>query len=247
MTVQVLEKKMFDEVLSEWKRNYGSDRKPDYRPLCTYVRKVVHGRIRTNYDLHYVDPRLSSGGEADVAFYVLKYMMKPSDRLRRLQQALHLNLPEDEYEEIWKIVRTRHFESEGFGLGTSEYVSSPFGHRIYKIPDKVLSYLRKGIDLSKQNKDEPLPSYFSPVNGKSFPLAKYYKSRGEVFTMRDYLDFFYASQKIGADNFIPEKEVDNQTDQAIEKFEKNVSLVEFNQSVSEMDDLFDCDSQFLDF
>lgn len=245
-----LQKKMFDEVLFEWRRNYGTRKNPDYRPLCSYVRKVVHGRLRTNFDLHYVNPSLSSGGEADVAFYVLKYMMKPSNRMIRLQQALRLNLPDDEYEDIWKLVRTRHFESEGFGLGTSDFhkVSS---HCVYHVPDKVLSHLRKGLELSKigNGVDDPQPSFFSPVDGSSHPLAKYYKSKGEVFGMQDFLDFFYSSKKIGADNFIPEKEVDNQTDQSIEKFEKNQKLVDFNQTSSNLDDLFDgdFDSQFLDF
>ena len=100
-----LQQKLFDEVLSEWKRNYGSRKHPDYRPLCTFVRKFVRGKLRTNYDLHYVNPVLSDGGSADVAFYVLKYMMKPSNRVTRLRRALTLNLSQDEFEDIWKIVK----------------------------------------------------------------------------------------------------------------------------------------------
>lgn len=247
-TCLTLQKTLFDEVLSEWKRNYGSRKFPDYKPLCTYVRKYVHGRLRTNFDLHYVNPTLSSGAESDVAFYVLKYMMKPSNRIIRLQQALHLNLPDDEYESIWKIVKTRHFESEGFGFGTSDF-DVVNGKRIYRVPDKVLNHLKKGLKLSNRMPDEPIASFYSPVDGSSHPLAKYYKSRSEVFTMQDYLDFFYASSKIGADNFIPEEPIDNQTDQLIVKFDKNVSLVEFSQSANEMDDLFDSDclNSFLDF
>lgn len=245
-----LEKKMFDEVLFEWRRNYGTRKNPIYKPLCTFVRKVVHGRLRTNFDLHYVNPSLSSGGEADVAFYVLKYMMKPSDRLIRLQRALRLNLPEDEYEYIWKLVHTRHFESIGFGLGTSEYDKID-SHHVYRVPDKVYDHLRACIARSKipNGVDDPSPSFFSPVDGSSHPLAKYYKSKGEVFDMQDFLDFFYSSKKIGSDNFIPQKELDNQTDQSIDKFEKNVKLVDFQQTASNLDDLFDdcTNSQFLDF
>lgn len=245
---QSLEKKLFDEVLFEWKRNYGTRKNPVYKPLCTYVRKVVHGRLRTNFDLHYVNPSLSNGGESDVAFYVLKYMMKPSFRLVRLQQALHLNLPQDEYEAIWKVVRSRHFESVGFGFGTSEYTSFN-GHWIYKVPDKVLEHLRKGIVLSKISSDEPMPSFFSPVDGKSFPLAKYYKSKGEVFNQQDFLDFFYASKNIGSDNVVISDNLDVcQTDIGIQKFEKNVGIADFNQSANELDDLFDSEfNNFLDF
>lgn len=243
-----LQKVLFDEVLSEWKRNFGSRKFPDYKPLCSYVRKVVHGRLRTNFDLHYVNPVLSSGAESDVSFYVLKYMLKPSDRAIRLQQALKLNLPEDEFVDIWKLVRCRHFESEGLGLGTSRYVSDN-GHRNYVIPDKVLSHLRRGIDLSKRKQDEPIPFFFSPIDGSSSPLAKYYKSKGEVFNQQDFLDFFYASKKIGADNVVIKDDIDVcQTDIQIDKFEKNVALVDFNSTANELDDLFDSDfDNFLDF
>lgn len=242
-----LQYKMFDAVLSNWVRNYGSKRSPDYKPLCKFVRKYVHGRLRTNFDLHYVNPSLSFGGEADVAFYCLKYMLKPSNRLVRLQQALRLNLPDDEYEDIWKLVKCRHVESEGFGLGTSEYHTLS-GHRIYHLSDKVSKFLRKGIDLSKTNPDEPIPSFFSPIDGSSRPLAKYYKSREEVFKMQDFLDFFYASKKIDADNVVFQDDVDNQTDQKIKKFDDNVLNVDFNSSSSELDDLFDDSGlTFLDF
>ena len=245
-----LQSVMFKEVLSDWRRNYGTRKHPDYKPLCSYVRKMVHGRLRTNFDLHYVNPTLSSGSEADVAFYVLKYMMKPSSRSVRLQQALRLNLPDDEYEDIWKLVRCRHFESEGFGLGTSNF-HKVGNHLVYDVPDSVFKHLRKGIDRSKVGNgvDDPQPSFFSPVDGSSHPLAKYYKSKGEIFTMQDFLDFFYSSKKIGSDNFIPEKDVDNQTDQSIEKFDKNLKLVDFEDTASNLDDLFDSDfnSNFLDF
>lgn len=183
-----LQETMFNVVKDCWSRNVGSKKFPKYVPCCEYVRKYVYGRLRTNFDLHYVDPRLSSGGESDVGFYIMKYMLKPSDRENRLQQALKLNLPDDEYNDIWKLVRTRHFESEGFGLGTSLYKSLDSGKRIYQIPEKVLNHLRKGIDLSKKMSSEPIPSFYSPIDGSSRPLAKYYKSREEIFTMQDYLD-----------------------------------------------------------
>lgn len=242
-----LQRKMFDAVLSSWVRNFGSRKNPDYKPLCNFVRKYVHGRLRTNFDLHYVNPSHSFAGEADVAFYVLKYMLKPSSRLQRLQQALRLNIPDDEYEDIWKLVKCRHVESEGFGLGTSEY-DSVNGHRFYRVPDRVRDYLKQGIELSKRNPDEPIPSFFSPIDGSSRPLAKYYKSRSEVYSMQDFLDFFYASKKIGADNVVFQDDVDNQTDQKIDKFDKNLMISDLNMSVSDMDDLFDVDSKdFLDF
>ena len=102
-----LESILFDALLAEWRRNYGSTRVPAYRPLCTYYRKFIGGKLSATYDLHYAVPSASDAGLASVAFYVCKYMLKPSTKEVRLQQALHLNLPDDEYETVWKTVRNR--------------------------------------------------------------------------------------------------------------------------------------------
>lgn len=251
-----LEKVMFDEVLAEWKRNVAppvwSEKKgkfipnsahPDYRPLCTYVRKFVNGKLRTNFDLHYVNPMLSDGGSADVAFYVLKYMMKPSNRALRLQQALHLNLDADEYDDIWSLVRPRHFESEAFGLGLAEYdrqAAKSEHRRRYKVAPEVLEHLRKGIALSKRQPGETMPSYILPDDGSLRPLAKYYKSNGDIYTMLDFLDFFYASKKIDADNVIVKDDI--HISQLLKKesdFEDKVKNVSFQQTALELDDVFD--------
>lgn len=228
-----LEKRLFDAVLLEWRRNYGSNRYPDYKPLCTYVCKYVHGRLRSNYDLHYVNDSLTSGGSADVCFYLLKYMLKPSVRSVRLQQALKLNLPDNEYEEIWSIVKCRHFESECFGLGTSDKKH---------IPDKIYEHLRHGLELSKHQQDEPNPSFFSPLDGSKHPLARYYKNCGDIYTMQDFLDFFYAS-RLSADNvIIPDYDSLSQLIKTEDDFNKMVSQVDFKDSTDELDDLFDDDS-----
>lgn len=256
-----LENRLFTEVLSDWKSNKTDKfitfrgkvvrdwRHPLWVPNCTYVRKFVNGKLRTSYDLHYVNPVLSSGGVADVGFYVTKYMMKPSDRAVRLQQALHMNLPSDEYEHIWSLVRPRHFESEAFGLGCSdfdvEFYSNGVGlnkKRIYRPHPTVLSHLRKGIEGSKHLPGEPIPSIYSPDNGKFVPLAKYYKGRPEVFTMDDFLDFFYASKKVGSDNVVYHDPDDpSQVDKRIDDYRRNLQDVSFQQTAYELDDLFDSD------
>lgn len=233
-----LEKVLFDEVLSEWKRNYGSTRKPLYRPLCTYVRKFIRGKLRTNYDLHYVNPVLSDNGSADVAFYVLKYMMKPSNRVTRLRQALSLNLPSEEFEDIWKVVKPRHFESEALGLGQSISRKIPF-HKVYEVAEPIKEHLWRGIDLSKHQPGEPIPSYFSPVDGSSHPLAKYYKNNPDIFDMQDFLDFFYASKKIGADNvIIKDDQHGSQLIKRVDDFEKKVHQLDERLSSTNLDDLF---------
>lgn len=239
-----LERVMFDAVLHEWRRNIGSIRKPIYRPLCTYVRKMVHGRIRTNFDLHYVNPSMTDGSTADVAFYTLKYMMKPSDRSVRLQQALHMNLPLDEYNEIWSLVRPRHFESNALGYGVSDTSNSASMAAYHK----VIEHLRKGIAASKHEVpgSDPMPLYFSPVDGKAAPLAKYYKNNPLVFDMQDFLDFFYAS-KTDADNVIVHD--DQSLSQMLlkeQKFNEQTNIVLERQSVDELDDMFDPLSTFYD-
>lgn len=229
-----LEKILFDNVLSEWKRNYGSDRNPIWKPLCTYVRKVIRGKIRSNFDLHYVNPVLSDGQEADVAFYCLKYLLKPSDRQIKLQQALHLNLPSDEYHKVWNIVKCRHFESEFFGLGQS--VKDSDGKPVFH--PKILSHLVDGVQRSKGNFD--FPCFFNPCSGKTFPLCSYYKNFSEVLSMRDVLDFYYALKDGRVDNVIitPDNKL-NGVDVRMYQFEKQRKIVDDYDSALELNELFD--------
>lgn len=169
-----LEKLLFDAVLLEWRRNYGSTRNPDYRPLCTYVRKFIRGQLKSNYDLHYMNSASSDAGNSDVAFYVSKYMMKPSDRAVRLQQALKLNLDSDEYDSVWSVVKPRFQASTGFGLSS----------------DVQRLYVRSCIDKSRECSD--FPKFYSNVSSASFPLSRYYIRKG-VYDVDD-ADFFLAKK-----------------------------------------------------
>lgn len=245
LTCQNLEHLLFKEVLAEWKRNVAppiwskkkqkyipNTRCPVYKPLCTYVRKFVRGKLRTNYDLHYANPILSDGGVADVAFYVLKYMMKPSDRAVRLQQALHMNLPEEEYEDIWKLVKPRHFESERFGLGKTKKEKD--SNKLVFSP-KIKDYIVHGMESSKSFSD--FPCFISPQNGNTFPLARYYQKFPELYSMFDATCFYYRSND-RADNMVIR---DRDLSQDLKKkhdFRKKVSEVDFKQTSSELDDLF---------
>ena len=224
-TPLILEKKMFDAVLAEWRRNYGSNRKPIWKPLCTYVRKMVRGRLRTNYDLHYVSPSASKNGESDVAFYVLKYMMKPSEKSTRLRQALSLNLDEEEYESIWSLVKPRHFESENLGLS----LKHP--------PDKIYKHLRLGIESSKGISDYPL--FLNPISGKPFPLARYYRNKGNIFSVQDFLDFDFNSKNKRADNVVIQDHVIEQELTKERMFEDNVALVDLKSDSNSFDVFFD--------
>lgn len=116
-----LESVLYKQVLSHWSRNVGSNRKPVYKSLCTFVQRVISGKIKSTYDLHYVQPSSLDGSSSDVLFYVSKYMLKPSDKVRRLQQALKLNLPEDEYDSVWSVVKPRWVASLNFGFGIYDF------------------------------------------------------------------------------------------------------------------------------
>lgn len=158
-------------ILKEWRRNYGSDRKPKYKPLCKYV-STFRGRT---FDFHYINPASTLEGEADVAFYVTKYLLKSDKWVDRLKSALKLNLSEDEFSDIWKKLKPRACVSKGWG--------DP------KNPE-VARYIRKGIDLSKESKAE-FAWYISPTVGNTFPLSPFYQRR--FLTMEDKLHYFYFS------------------------------------------------------
>lgn len=175
--IMQLETRGFANVLREWRRNYGSTRKPDYKPCCTYIRRMIRGELKSTYDFHYVNPSSSAQGAMDVAFYVTKYMMKPSERAVRLQRALKMNLDEDEYEDVWKLVRPCMCASPGLGMSD----------------DVQIDYVRSCIDRSKST-DSEFPRYYNSVNGKTFPLSRYYIRKG-LYNVDDATDFYFRSKK----------------------------------------------------
>lgn len=223
-----LEKLMFDSVLKEWRRNYGSRRKPDYRPLCTYKKLYVNHKIRTNFDLHYVNSSLSSDGTSDVAFYVTKYMMKPSKREERLQQALHLNLPEDEYDRVWSLVRSKTFASLGLGLNGS---LTPFG--VEPDPDLV-SYVRSCVELSKVHDESP--KFYVPSTGASFPLSRYYRSKFFCYNIDDEAFFSRFSRD---DNVILDDDTLSEKINRQEKHNLRVKTIESHDSSDQLNFLYE--------
>lgn len=196
-----IEHLMFKKVLQYWSRNYGSNRKPFYKPCCTYVRRIRFGKVETNYDLHYVVPSSLDGTLSDVPFYVTKYMLKPSDRAKSLHSALLLNLPESEYKRVWSLVKPRWFSSLNFGFG------------IYGLQPRKLSYsdrldILSGLDSFKVVKDSisrslvsaDSPKFYSPDTGKSFPLSRYWRSFGNLYTSEDAIAFHYKNPSWREDN-----------------------------------------------
>lgn len=152
----VIEPKLYKVVFDEWRRNYGSRRNPIWKPLFTYAQKWRHGKLYRNFDLHYVVPHSTEHGSDDVAFYCSKYLLKPCGKEVKLQQALKLNLDPLDYEDVWKIVRSRSFASLGFGGYT----------------DKEIAYITACIDKSADDIDGL--KYFAS-DGSTQPLATYYR------------------------------------------------------------------------
>lgn len=178
-----LEKLMFKKVLEYWSRNVGTNRKPVYVPCCTYRTAWRDGRLISNYDLHYVNPALSKDGVSDVGFYVLKYMLKPSQRTVDLQRALRLNLSDEDYYKFWSLVRPRYVKSLDFGLSKDK---------------DVQAYLRHSVSESK--KSQEFPCFIHPVTGNTFPLSRFYVNKGSIYTVQDALDFYYNSSSSSLDN-----------------------------------------------
>lgn len=218
-----LEHIMFRAVLSEWKRNVAppvltkkgtyrqNSRSPVYRPLCDFHRKFVRGKLSATYDLHYITPSDFDSGLASVAFYVLKYMLKPSRKETRLQQALHLNLPEDEYESVWPIIRSKNFKSLGYG-------SSLFA--LQHVKDSV----RKGIESGL---NYPYPVFFNPESGQSFPLAPFYRKNGLYYSYQDALSVYYQSHSEEVDTVVDVDRLDpSQIRKKLKDYERVLRVTE---------------------
>lgn len=163
---------LYEYIKTHWATNVGTRKNPIYEPNFTFVRKFIRGEWKQNYDLHYVNPRY--GPTENVAWYVLKYMLKENDHDRRLQQALKLNYSELEYQKVWQKVKSRSIMSKGFGLNPDKRKK----HQIFTDFDKeITKYIDKGIDISLKDKESKYAYYFNNETGQTFPLAPYYKKR----------------------------------------------------------------------
>lgn len=178
------EKHLWKTILENWQRNTGTKRNPKYENLCTYRETFHNGQWHRNYDCHWINPGATKEGIADPAWYVMKYMLKDSGKERRRQQALKLNLPQQEYLDAWETIKTKAFYSKFFGLNTN--TRNPFGD--IEIDKDIYNYLRKCIEYGKGKFKFPI--FINPNNGQTFPLADFYKSKEELFTLKDYADYY---------------------------------------------------------
>lgn len=230
-----LERTMFRAVLSEWRRNYSSNwRKPEYRPLCTFVQKWTRRGLSSTFDLHWCNPALTASGVADVGFYVTKYMTKPSDHGVRLQRALRLNLEPDVYENVWSTVKPRAFAS--IGLGVRPVLDSR-GSRIISLDPDIVAYLKSCVSKSIGLYNSP--RFINPVDGSTYPLSRYYYRFGEIYSLQDSLSFYYLSSDQDPDNVdLSFSERDYKTMIQKEKVFKERTLPLIEQNYFDFDSLF---------
>lgn len=171
-----LQRQLWRIVLDNWQRNIGSHKKPHYVNLCEYKERFVRGEWKRNFDLQYVNPSESQDGVSNVAFYVLKYCLKSfiGSKNEKLRSALKLNCSKEKYSEVWNLIRDKYVTSRDFGLADDEDIQSYIKHCIQN-SDKTLGY----------------PQFFSPVDGKRFPLSPIYKKNESIFTLFDAHDFYF--------------------------------------------------------
>ena len=174
-------------LLNNWKRNQGSRHYPLYQELCEYHENYRGGKLRRNYDFHYVNPILSKGGVTDVAFYVLKYMLKGMDELST-RRAIKKNYDASLAWDFWQKVKNRREYSLGFGLDI-DYSKRGKDRSIKEemCNPEIIKYLKDGVQRSLKAKEE-YAFYYCPENLLTFPLAEYYKKF--PFIYNNDLDFY---------------------------------------------------------
>lgn len=101
-----------------------------------------------------------------------------------------MNLPEDEYEDTYSLVRSRYIASKGFGLNGRK---TPFGD--WEFDEDIIKYLHSCVSVS-----EDFPKFFNPVTGKSFPLSRYYKNKSSIYGFDDAIRLYFESDSSHIDS-----------------------------------------------
>lgn len=146
--------KTFKQALSfEWRRNYGSNRKPIWRPLFTPVLKC--GRC-TTFDFHYIEPVRDH--DNDCAFYVSKYITKYDSRTRALLLKILQDpaLSDDQTLNLYKLTKPRCNTSKDFGD--------------WRYP-AISDYIN---DCAARETLFRYPQFYDIYSGKQMPMSPYY-------------------------------------------------------------------------
>lgn len=255
-----LEKPLRDYIKEHWAVNVGTRKNPIWEPRFTYRKRYYGGKLYQNFDLHWVNPNLTTEGVANVAFYVTKYMMKPSPKEEARQQFLKLNLQEEQYEKVWSQIKCRLLVSKGLGLDASfetveriEYIPLPLDEYAKVLdaedlpesvrPDCKRVVLKKRLmipnfelvqwihdTMRRGLKEESPHPIYVNHNGDHVPLCRYYQNQALIYTPLDAMDFWF--------NTNPD---DVKPHYLLSKKEKDAKYVQFKEKLKTVDKKGDFD------
>lgn len=193
-----LEKTVWSVILSEWKRNYGSHRKPDYRPLLTFIQRMKGGKLNSTYDCHYVLPSVVDGSSQDVSFYITKYLCKDSEWRDKIKRGLFFHCSFEEASEVWSKIKPRAISSLNFGFGIYDDIN----------PRKVSSVVRREIlsglpssdivrsAVERSSKSEKTARFYDVQSGKPMPLARYWYKFGYIYDFEHHKIFLSRQDRL---------------------------------------------------
>ena len=202
--IKNMEEKLYWTIRNNWARNEGTARKPIYEPLFTYHESWTNGKLRKNYDLHYVRPETTENGVSDAAFYVLKYLIKQQNNYGKSNKEkdkttlnyeagweykkmryLEENIDKTEFDKVWPMIRSRVFYSKYFGLNKHLHYDTK-----QKIIDKdIEEYIKHCIEWSKGKYEFPV--FINPINKRTSPLCNYYR---KIFMTTEDHKFFWKDE-----------------------------------------------------
>lgn len=204
------ERKLQDILLNEWVVNIGSNRNPDYQPLCNFH---CNGDFRT-FDCQFVDTIYQDC--KNVSFYVSKYVCKYDKYVDAILKQFRYLYDDFEYYYFKERFKPKFLYSKGFGN-----VESPL----------VKKYIRDCIDLSLRA-NSPFPCFYDSVNGTSFPMSPYF--RRKFLTFDEEIKFLSNSRQDSLSNFSRVLENDSDILESVKKsvkFFQNVDYLSYQPDI----------------
>lgn len=193
-----LEKIVWSNILLEWRRNYGSSRSPEYRPLLTYIQKFRHGKLHSTYDCHYVTPSVTDGTTQDVSFYVTKYLVKDSESRDKLKRGLFSHVPLEEAYKVWSLVRPRAISSLNFGFGCYDDINPRKTSKTERL--RLLNSLESAdivrASVERSSMTEKTARFYDLQTGRSMPLARYWYKFGDIYDLKHHNIFLSRQNRI---------------------------------------------------
>lgn len=173
------------DIFQEWKRVTKKGRYSTSEQLSDYRESIRNGIVHKTYDFHFVDPRLTDSGITDVAFYVLKYLMKCTPHETKIRRKLYLSYEKEEAKAYWDTIKSRKIQSKLFGLDVWKDLEDTHNY-------DIINWLRQGIERSKLS--SPYALYYAPEQLLTFPLAPYYKENPLIYSMEDEMVFLHKDE-----------------------------------------------------